>query len=66
MDQATIDNEIVPHEATGVMPIYCEWCQRRIGARMSTGSNEPSHGICRKCMHRQLKGILAATKEKGD
>ena len=48
------------------MPIYCAWCGKRIGARKSTGSNDPSHGICRNCMHGVLKGIQATTKEKGD
>jgi len=33
---------------------------------MSSASNDPSHGICRNCMHRLLKDIQAATKEKED
>ena len=66
MDHATVVSEIVPHQSTGIMPIYCAWCGGRIGARMSSASNDPSHGICRNCMHRLLKDIQAATKEKED
>ena len=66
MDHATAVGEIVPCESTDVMPIYCAWCGGRIGARKSSASNDPSHGICRKCMHGLLKGIQTATKQKGD
>jgi hypothetical protein len=62
--------EIVPQPVkaigTTIMPIYCAWCQKRMGSRMTLGNNDPSHGICRKCYHRMLTGIQAATKEKGD